>query len=35
VIASGGRLQALIPQRESLEDLYVRTVVGGAAEAHE
>jgi ABC-2 type transport system ATP-binding protein len=33
VIASGGRLQALVPQRETLEDLFVRVVGDGSAEA--
>jgi ABC-2 type transport system ATP-binding protein len=32
VIASGGRLQALIPQRETLEDMFVRVVEGSGAE---
>jgi ABC-2 type transport system ATP-binding protein len=32
VIASGGRLQALIPQRETLEDMFVRVVEGISAE---
>lgn len=33
VIASGGRLEALVPQRESLEDMFVRVVEGSGTEA--
>jgi ABC-2 type transport system ATP-binding protein len=32
VIASGGRLESLIPQRETLEDMFVRVVEGSGAE---
>jgi ABC-2 type transport system ATP-binding protein len=33
IIGEGGRLQALIPHRESLEDLFVRVVEGSTLEA--
>jgi hypothetical protein len=32
VVASGGRLEALIPQRETLEDMFVRVVEGSGVE---